>query len=58
MTVPLTISRIKAFQISIGQIFKDFSTAPFCPEVARCVASPVGIFLFGRTFNFQDTVHR
>lgn len=33
-------------------------TYQFCPEAARCVASPAGIFLFGRTFDFQSAVHR
>ena len=34
----------------------DFGT--FCPEVARCSASPAGVFLFGRSFIFQGAVHR
>ena len=34
----------------------DFGT--FCPEVARCGASPAGVFLFGRSFCFQGAVHR
>ena len=34
----------------------DFGT--FCPEVARCGASPAGAFLFGRSFIFQGAVHR
>ncbi len=29
----------------------DFGT--FCPEVARCGASPAGVFLFGRSFMFS-----
>ena len=34
----------------------DFGT--FCPEVARCGASPAGVFLFGRSFGFQGAAHR
>ena len=34
----------------------DFGT--FCPEVARCGASPAGVFLFGWSFIFQGAVHR
>ena len=34
----------------------DFGT--FCPEVARCGASPAGVFLFGRSFIFQGAAHR
>ena len=34
----------------------DFGT--FCPEVARCGASPAGVFLFGRLFIFQGAAHR
>ena len=34
----------------------DFGT--FCPEVARCGASPAGVFLFGRSFCFQGAAHR
>ena len=34
----------------------DFGT--FCPEVARCGASPAGVFLFGRLFIFQGEAHR
>ena len=34
----------------------DFGT--FCPEVARCGASPARVFLFGRSFCFQCAVHR
>ena len=34
----------------------DFGT--FCPEVARCGASPAWVFLFGRSFIFQGAAHR
>ncbi len=29
----------------------------FCPEVARCGASPAWVFLFGRSFIFQGAAH-
>ena len=35
---------------------RSFGT--FCPEVARCGASPAGVFLFGRSFIFQGAAHR
>ena len=37
---------------------ETLSTAPFCPEVARCGASPAWVFLFGRSFIFQGAAHR
>ncbi len=30
----------------------------FVPKLARCGASPAGLFLFGRSFDFQGAVHR
>ena len=30
----------------------------FVSKLARCAASPAGVFLFGRSFGFQGAVHR
>ena len=49
---------LRKLEAALDLSFVYEETAPFCPEVARCGASPAGVFLFGRSFCFQGAAHR